>query len=657
MEQKSSTKKKSVWNYYRNVMIPIVVFFVICLLSLMFTSVIKTSEEDTASSILQVINIQADNISNIFYRYADDLNMLGTRYDKSDPQKVFGEYKKMISTHYNKWAYLRVTLPSGESFTDLKGRDKAMAFDRKYWKEIINGKQSISFETGHDSDVTDGEVFCVAIPIKGNGSDTTVAVLSAYFPASVIDNELKDLKINDKGFCCLVDPDYRLRLYYKNEIKRTTMQALKDRGFVRVDTAIIHGFENWQKHCAAPGEVKRIRANDYYYNPDGYEIMIHYSMIAGTGWALTLNVAKLELRSGMIFTLLIIVAGTAGLITFLLIILYKITKFKIIKPIEKFNKFTNDFADGRLYSDAIEGFSSEDEIMVLHGNLKEMQKQVFNAVETIRENSADIFNNSKVMKNSINAIAEDARSQSATVQEISTAVETIADSIKTNTDKAVETHINSQGIATDIQTITKASENTLTCLRNVIDKIRIIDEITTRTDLLAINAAVEAARAGENGKGFSVVATEIRKLAESCLKASTEINVSSAQSLKITEHSVGLIDRISPKIQETAEKISEISESCTDQLSKTIAIRNAISHLVSITENNSESAEDLSHFAGKIGEKLKELNASIGFFRLKNSTDGNGDDEILDEIEKHTAEILRLKNRLTENQKNADYEH
>jgi methyl-accepting chemotaxis protein len=261
------------------------------------------------------------------------------------------------------------------------------------------------------------------------------------------------------------------------------------------------------------------------------------------------------------------------------------------------------------------------------------------------------------MKNSINAIAEDARSQSATVQEISTAVETIADSIKTNTDKAVETHINSQGIATDIQTITKASENTLTCLRNVIDKIRIIDEITTRTDLLAINAAVEAARAGENGKGFSVVATEIRKLAESCLKASTEINVSSAQSLKITEHSVGLIDRISPKIQEAAEKISEISESCTDQLSKTIAIRNAISHLVSITENNSESAEDLSHFAGKIGEKLKELNASIGFFRLKNSTDGNGDDEILDEIEKHTAEILRLKNRLTENQKNADYEH
>ena len=649
---KNNRKKKTIWTYYLKGLIPLVIIIVLIMFAMMFLSVISAAKKNTSASIHQTINIQADNISNIFYRYADDLNFLAQNFDTKNPVKIFGTYRNMISTHYNKWAYLRITMPTGVSYTDLGGKDKESAAEKKYFKEIITESKNISFMMAHKSEVTGGEVFAISIPVKTQGTDTVCAILTANFPASVIDDELKDLRINGKGFCCFVDTEYNLRMYYPNKIVTIPMQYLVSQGYTGVEEAMSQGFKVDGLHCAKPGEVKRMTGANHYYNPQKKEMLIFYSMVAGINWALTINIAKSDIEKNMYATIYIIIIIAVILVSFLLFILYIITKKRIIRPLAKVNKFTKDFTYGRLYSTAINDINSQDEIMDLKNNLQQMQKQVHDAVKVIREYSGEIYKNSDVMKTSINAIADDARAQSATVQEISAAVETIADSIRDNTEKAVNTHVNSQGIASDIRNVTEASENTLICIKNVIEKIKIIDEITSRTDLLAINAAVEAARAGENGKGFSVVATEIRKLAESCQQASTEINISSAQSLQITNHAVELIDKISPKIQEAAEKISEISDTCTDQMSKTIVIRNAINHLVTITQNNSESAEDLSHFADKISGKLEDLNKSVGFFRLKSNLTSEEDREIIDLIEMHSGEITKLKNRLIEKREN-----
>ncbi|MBQ3689294.1 MAG: methyl-accepting chemotaxis protein [Bacteroidales bacterium] len=638
-------KRTTIWRKYMKAIIPIFIGLIVITDIVIYYFVNRTSKYNTQETVSQILNIQASNISSIVLRYVDDLNHISKHYKEGDTTEIFDYFRSYLKGHISRWSYLRLTLMNGVSYTNVKGRDENNALHRKYWRNIIKEGQKVSCNLSHPSDIYNGkDVYSVAIPVKSATKDSTIAILTACFPADVIDDEISDLKLNGKGFCCIVDEDYNLRLF-KDGIIKTTMQNLVKKGFVEVDSAIINGYKELP-HTDF-GIVSRYRnTSKYYYSDTGYKIIIHYTNVTGTPWALCINIPEILLNMDNYITIAILVISALIIIFTTLFVIKYITNKTVIKPLEKVHQFTDDFATGKLYSQAVSEIESNDEMSELKINLESMQQKVHNAVQNIRINSTQIDQSSEILKSSITKISKDALSQSATVQEISTAVDTISDSIQENTGKAMQTHINSQSIAQDIETITDASENTLECIKNVIDKVRIINEITTRTDLLAINAAVEAARAGENGKGFSVVAAEIRKLAERCQSASSEINISSAESLKITEHSVELIDKISPRIQDTAMKISEISEACNDQLNKTLAIRKAIEQLVTITENNTEEAGGMAHFATRIGEKLQDLNVAVDYFKLEGSINDEEEEQILNEIEFHTSEIIKLRDSL-----------
>ena len=338
---------------------------------------------------------------------------------------------------------------------------------------------------------------------------------------------------------------------------------------------------------------------------------------------------------------------------FVVLVVKYVTKQVVLKPLGATTRFIADIAEGRLYSDEADSISDDDEFGKLRTTAQTMRQKVYGAVKSIREYTKEIAMGAVSLSDAIGIIAADAKSRAATVEDISESVSLITSNISDNVNNAKLAKNNADEISNNICTVTQESDKTLDSISNVLSKAQVINEIAERTDLLAINAAVEAARAGENGKGFAVVATEIRNLAEHCQTVAAEINMLSAESLDNTRHTVKLVDDMSPRIAESTEIVSKISESCTQQLTMTIAISRAVMQFVETINNNRQTADALNSYSQQLDTFVKKLNISVDFFKLSEQ-EMQSREGIIAQIERKTAKLVSLKSELLELLSGAD---
>ncbi len=596
---------------------------------------------NTTDSIRQTLRIEASNTSLFIYRYMDDLCVLRNIVDFNDIDQSFAKIPDVMRDHGNPSKMVRLTLPNGVSYNSINGKDAESAIHRHYYEEIVENHNWMCFGNCQYEDAVGEECYSLSL-VCANQYYQLLGVITIYFGTSEFDNNLSSVSLNGTGSSLLVEGSGMVRWYSPSK-EPVSMHINKfvEMGFTGIDTVFTNSFKRFEEshfNVEFTGE-------SVFSNETKTPIMVYYAMIPGLSQlALAIAIPKYQFYKDYYFILLMMVLLTIAVIVALFVVARRLTRRLVSEPLESVNQFTDDFADGNLYSTAIDGLETHTEMDLLKQNLKKMQGKVYDAVGNIRNYTRGISEDSVCLTSSISKVSDGAQTQSATVEQISVSVENISDIIKDNTDKALVTRDNSLQISDDIQTVTDASVNALSCMQNVIEKAKIINEITHKTDILAVNAAVAASRAGEHGKTFAVVAEEIRKLSERCQKASQEINNSSAETLKITERSARLIEHISPRIQENAQKVAEISESCTDQLQKTLQIKQAIEQLVDITVMNSQSAEQLDIFFKNLTDKLKSLNICIDFFKLDASDLDR--DKILKLIDEHTHEILLLNEQM-----------
>jgi methyl-accepting chemotaxis protein len=163
-------------------------------------------------------------------------------------------------------------------------------------------------------------------------------------------------------------------------------------------------------------------------------------------------------------------------------------------------------------------------------------------------------------------------------------------------------------------------------MREIADRISVIDEIARNTNLLALNAAIEAARAGEHGKGFAVVAGEVRKLAERSQTAAADILELSNRNLAVAERTGEIFERLLPDIRKTADLVQEISAGSNEQRSGAAQVTKAISDLDQVIQRTASASEEMASMSEELSAQANQLSQTVGFFRLGN---GNGADSRL----------------------------
>lgn len=249
-----------------------------------------------------------------------------------------------------------------------------------------------------------------------------------------------------------------------------------------------------------------------------------------------------------------------------------------------------------------------DSINKLGESLEKVISDVTEAVQATANASSEISSSSEEM-------AAGAQEQSAQANEVASAVKQMTSTILETTQntsqasskaqsngnvaqeggKAVEDTIN--GMNRIAEVVTKAA-STVKNLGKSSDKIgeivQVIDDIADQTNLLALNAAIEAARAGEQGRGFAVVADEVRKLAERTTKATKEIAAMISTIQTETSGAVESMDEGTVEVENGKELALKAGESLKKIVGSTEEVRDLINQVATASEEQSSAAEQIS---------------------------------------------------------------
>lgn len=327
--------------------------------------------------------------------------------------------------------------------------------------------------------------------------------------------------------------------------------------------------------------------------------------------ALIVPLGSIKASSNKAFILSLIIAIVGILL--LLLITYKLTDF-LAKPLDESIQYAKKLGSGDLTASI--SIEKQDELGQLAKALEIMAESLRVMVKEISFGSGNLQKTSKSLSGSSKQLLSASYHQYDSSEKVSKSILSMLEHIQQNTDISHQAETVSKEAQKKIKQSVRMSIKAVSSMHIISEKISMINDIALQTNILALNAAVEAARAGEHGRGFSVVAQEVRKLAELSKNAADEITTLLQQAELDAEASGNMLDQTIPDIEKNSKLINTILSSNIAQNLSVEEINKAVEKLNEITRQNNNAAKKMAVFSEEIEEQADRLNQLLKKFQI-----------------------------------------
>jgi methyl-accepting chemotaxis protein len=267
----------------------------------------------------------------------------------------------------------------------------------------------------------------------------------------------------------------------------------------------------------------------------------------------------------------------------------------------------------------------------LRNDFNSAVERLKSAMIAVEENAGLIQSETADISKAASNLANRTESQAATLEETAAAMDMVTKGVKTAAERAAQAATISTATSSSAEASALVMRDALSSMHEIeesssqISKITdVIKEISFQTNLLALNAGIEAARAGEAGRGFSVVATEVRALAQRSSDSAREIdefitasNEHVSKGVDLVGRASSALDEIVTSVREISENVSEIATSSRKQSEGLVEINTSISMLDTVTQQNAAMFEETSAASQALDQETNSLIKTIGRFRTK----------------------------------------
>lgn len=549
------------------------------------------------------------------------------------------------------------------SYVDGKTYNDTDISDRDYFKAAIAGTTYVSSPVLRKTD--NSLTIMVGTPMKVTGFN---GIIYGGLDVDFFDEQLGLLDLGEKGYGIILDStgtviaDPHDNEYVSEQINPIT-KAKEDASFSEFA-------ELAQIMISSPAGTSSLTM------PDGELYLVGYSPVEGDeGWsiAVLLNINELQASTKKMITMGVVIFIGLLVLAFLIILL---VGTNIAYPLRAAANRLKSLSEGDLTGDreevkipgdevgrVIEGFDATQAMLreyigdidmvldnITKGNLDiEITKEYKGDFASIKDNlnkiiaslngtftkandaSSNLLEGARQVENASQALAQASTEQASAVVQITSSIENIAKSTADNTSDVIKVNDLTQKAKAEadagneqMNRMVEAMDEINEASQNISKIMKVIDDISFQTNILALNASVEAARAGVHGRGFAVVAEEVRSLAGKSSAAAGEIAEMIDDSIKkiqagsvIATDTAEKLEAIVGEIDGIAEIMDRIAVVSKEQAEAVGQVNVGIEQISSAVQNNSATSEECAASSVELSNQAKGLADQIAYYKIK----------------------------------------